>query len=63
MDTAKTGLKDANKALQQCRKEAKEVRQTFLDDQIDAAAEAEDTTTKKMLKQIRHRDAQSACFR
>jgi hypothetical protein len=62
MDVAKMGLKDAAKGLQQCRKDAKELRQTFLDNKIDAAADAADTTTEKMLKKIRHRKAQSACF-
>jgi hypothetical protein len=59
---AKTALKAATKGLTQCRKDAKTLRQAFLDDQIEAAASSEDTTTEKILKKIRHREAQSACF-
>ena len=33
-----------------------------MDDKIEAAAQAEHTTTEKMLKKMRHRKAQSACF-
>jgi hypothetical protein len=62
MMEAKAGLKKATSDLARCRKEAKELRQTFLDDQIEAAATAEDSTKEKMLKKIRHREAQLACF-
>ena len=60
---AKVALKAALKSLRQCREKAKELRKSFLDDQIEAAALAEDTTTKKMLKKMRHREAQSACYK
>ena len=56
-------LKAALKSLCQCRGKAKESRKSFLDDQIEAAALAEDTATKKMLKKMRHRKAQSACYK
>jgi hypothetical protein len=59
---AKLALKSATKGLTQCRKDAKALRQAFLDDQIEAAASSEDTITEKMLKKIRRREAQSVCF-
>jgi hypothetical protein len=62
MEESKLALKAACKSLNQCRKEAKENCQTFLDDKIEAAAKADDTTTEKMLKKLRHHEAQSACF-
>jgi hypothetical protein len=62
MREAKLGLKKAITDLALCRKEAKELQQTFLDDQIEAAATAQDSTKEKRLKKIRHREAQSACF-
>jgi hypothetical protein len=60
---AKVAVKLAQKKLNECRKEAKALRQTFLDTQIEAAALKEDTTTEKVLKRMKHREAQSACFR
>jgi hypothetical protein len=33
-----------------------------LDEKIEAAAQADDTTTEKLLKKLRHRESQSACF-
>jgi hypothetical protein len=60
---AKEGVKTAQKELNKCRKEATELRQSFLDDRIEAAVEADDTTSEKILKNLRHREAQSACFR
>ena len=60
---ANVALKAALKSLRQCREKAKELRQSFLDDKIEAAALAEDTTTEKMLKKMRHREAQSACYK
>jgi hypothetical protein len=62
MPTAVRALKTTTTSLKWCRKEAKELRQTFLDEQIEAAAEAKDTTAEKMLKKIRHNEAQSVCF-
>jgi hypothetical protein len=62
MEEAKTALKTACTSLSQCRKEAQVNRQTFLDEKIEAAAQAEDTTTEKLLKKLRHREAQSTCF-
>jgi hypothetical protein len=62
MEESKLALKAACKSLNQCRKEAKENRQTFLDDKIEAAAKADDTTTEKLLKKLWHCEAQSACF-
>jgi hypothetical protein len=59
---AKTELKGATTALAKCRKQAAELRSAFLDDRIEAAAIAEDTTKEKMLKQIKHREAQTKCF-
>jgi hypothetical protein len=62
MEESKLALKAACKSLNKCRKEAKENRQTFLDEKIEAAAKADDTITEKMLKKLRHYEAQSACF-
>jgi hypothetical protein len=44
LDEAKTALKTAFKGLTTCRKTATELRKSFLDDRIAAAAIAEDTT-------------------
>jgi hypothetical protein len=63
LDEAKTALKTALQGLTTCRKTATELRKSFLDDRIAAAAIAEDTMTEKILKKLRHREAHSACFR
>jgi DNA gyrase/topoisomerase IV subunit A len=63
MEDAKRGLKQAQKDLNKCRKEATELRKEFQDKKIEAAAIAEDTTSEKLLKKLRHCEAQSACFR
>jgi hypothetical protein len=62
MEEAKAAQKEAFKGLSKCRKEAKELRKEFLDDRIEEAAKAEDTTSEKLLKKLRHREAQTACF-
>jgi hypothetical protein len=59
---AKAKLKLAYQKLNQCRKEATTLRKAFIDEQIAAAALSEDTTKEKILKQIKHREAQSKCF-
>jgi hypothetical protein len=59
---AQACLTAAHKDIRACRKNATELRQSFLDDRIEAAAQAEDTTKEKLLKKLRHREAQSACF-
>jgi hypothetical protein len=63
MDDVKRELMQAQKDLNKCRKEATALRKEFLDEKIEAAAIAEDTTSEKLLKKLRHREAQSACFR
>jgi hypothetical protein len=63
LDQARAGLKAATTGLSQCRKRATELRIEFLDARIEAAAIAEDSTVEKMLKQIKHREAQTKCFR
>jgi hypothetical protein len=60
---AKMELKGAITDLAKCRKQATELHSAFLDDRIEAAAIAEDTTKEKMLKKIKHREAQTKCFK
>ena len=60
---AKGELKSALQSLCQCRQKAKELRKSFLDNKIEAAALAEDATTEKMLKKMRHCKARSACLK
>jgi hypothetical protein len=59
---SKSELKLAYKKLNECRKEATTLRKAFIDDQIEAAALAEDSTKEKILKQIKHKEAQAKCF-
>jgi hypothetical protein len=59
---AKAHLTVAYKNIRACRKNANDLRQSFRDDRIEAAAQADDTTKEKLLKTLRHREAQSACF-
>jgi hypothetical protein len=60
MEDAKRELQQAQKDLNKCRKEATDLRKAFLDEKIEAAAIAEDTTSEKLLKKLRHREAQPA---
>ena len=59
---AKAGLKLAMTGLSECRKKATKLRADFLEERIEAAALADDTTVEKMLKKLKHREAQSKCF-
>jgi hypothetical protein len=59
---AKLSLQGTLKGLTQCRKEAKDLRQAYLDERIGATTNADKTTAEKILKKIIHREAQSTCF-
>ena len=60
LSDAKAKLKLALTSLCKCRKNATKLRKSFIDDKIEAAAIAEDTTTETMLKKMRHREAHSS---
>jgi hypothetical protein len=63
MEVVREQVLQAQQKLNMCRKEASTLCQSFLDERIEAAAKAEDTATGKLLKKLRHREAQSACFK
>jgi hypothetical protein len=50
------------KELHKCRNRAAELRSNFIDERIEAAALAEDTTVEKMLKKMKHSEAQTKFF-
>jgi hypothetical protein len=62
LEQAKVGLKAAIKDLHKCRTRAAELRSNFIDERVEAAALAEDTTVDKMLKKLKHGEAQTKCF-